>query len=82
MEVDKVHEDHVEEGAYLIHNESQEWFYLSRQTRDEATVFITWDEDGGTILSTYTHNQLPPQWYLDICDRYPASWCFHKLWRA
>ena len=43
--VDKVHPDHVEEGAYLTHAASQEWYYLSDQTRDEVTVFVTWDSD-------------------------------------
>ncbi|KAI1086407.1 hypothetical protein F5B19DRAFT_479364 [Rostrohypoxylon terebratum] len=43
--VDKVHKDHVSEGCYLTHDSSQEWFFLSRQTRNEAALFVTWDNN-------------------------------------
>lgn len=43
--VDKVHKDHVSEGCYLSHDGSQEWFFMSRQTRNEAALFMTWDSN-------------------------------------
>ncbi|KEQ78639.1 hypothetical protein M438DRAFT_360323 [Aureobasidium pullulans EXF-150] len=43
FECDKIHEDHIGEGLYLIHNEEQRWYWLPDMTSDEALVFVTWD---------------------------------------
>jgi hypothetical protein len=42
---DKVHVDFVEEGQYMKYRSTQKWYWLSEQTRDEVTVFVTWDSD-------------------------------------
>ncbi|CZR48094.1 uncharacterized protein FPRO_12704 [Fusarium proliferatum ET1] len=54
-DVDKVHQDHVEESAYLTHAESQQWYYLHEQSKHEAAVFLTWDSDSGGKLVTPPH---------------------------
>lgn len=43
LECDKVHADHVGEGLYLKFHQKQKWYWLSKQTREEALVFVTWD---------------------------------------
>jgi len=44
---DKVHIDFLEEGQYLKYSSSQKWYWLSQQSRDEVTIFVTWDSDEG-----------------------------------
>jgi hypothetical protein len=67
LEVDKVHPDHVDEGGYLTHSPSQKWLYLSNQTKDEATVFCTFDPDtlGKEIFSN-------PRAFRAACDEYES----------
>lgn len=45
-EVDKVHEDHLEEGILAHYRPEQRWFWMSDQTFDEPVMFLGWDSDG------------------------------------
>jgi len=34
------------EVYYIVHNENQEWYWLSSQTTDELTIFVSYDSHG------------------------------------
>jgi hypothetical protein len=48
--VDKIHEGHLGENNYLLFNEAQRWYWLSKQTCEEPTLFLTWDSDANHSL--------------------------------
>jgi len=52
---DKVHEDYLEEGQFLIYRASQKWYWLSEQSRNEATIFVTWDSDEAELCACAPH---------------------------
>jgi len=48
--VDKIHEGYLGENNYLLFNETQKWFWLSKQSCEEPTLFLTWDSDADHSL--------------------------------
>jgi hypothetical protein len=56
VDVDKIHEDHWEEGCFIKHNPEHEWYWLSKQTSEEVSVFVTWDSDHESFHSACKSN--------------------------
>lgn len=51
--VDKIHEDHWEEGLYLHNRPWHKWYWIPEQTSDEIILFVTWDSEEGETVGMY-----------------------------
>ncbi|KAI5803610.1 hypothetical protein DFH27DRAFT_53545 [Peziza echinospora] len=40
---DKIQDTWIHEEAYFTYNERQKWYWLSNQTNEELSLFVTWD---------------------------------------
>ncbi|RDW67054.1 hypothetical protein BP5796_09803 [Coleophoma crateriformis] len=55
ISVDKIHEDHWEEGLYMYDRPWHKWYWVSDQTSDEVTLFVTWDSKEGNTVACPPH---------------------------
>jgi len=46
---DKVHPRHINEGFYLKYRSTQRWYGLSKQSKHEPAMFLTWDSNADVL---------------------------------
>ncbi|KAF6220111.1 hypothetical protein HO133_003242 [Letharia lupina] len=65
VHTDYVRRDDVQETMYLLHNDRQKWYYLSRQTPDEVLLIKIYDSSLAVKAincphSSFFHSKIPP----------------------